>query len=378
MINPNSFFEELCERGIDFFAGVPDSLLSGLCAAIQKNCEGSNKHVITANEGNAVALAAGYYLATGKPGLVYLQNSGLGNTINPLTSLADPEVYRIPMLLVIGWRAEPGVKDEPQHVKQGRISEDQLKLLEIPYRRLSAESDAHTQLNELFKIIEKEQRPVALLVHKETFEDFKLPKRILQGPVPTLLRENAIEVILDTINDDALVISTTGKTSREVYECRLRRNENQRDFLTVGSMGHTLSIALGVALGAPQKKIVCLDGDGSVLMHMGALPVSAALKPTNLCHIMLNNAAHESVGGQPTIADRVDFRSLVLACGYEQYFVADSEESLRNALTSVRSLNGPIFLEVKIAVGSRKDLGRPKSTPEQNKKAFVSAIGRQL
>lgn len=377
MINPNSFFEELRARGIEFFAGVPDSLLSGLCASIHKNCEGTKNHVITANEGNAIALAAGYYLATGKPGLVYLQNSGLGNTINPLTSLADPEVYRIPMLLVIGWRAEPGVKDEPQHVKQGRISEDQLKLLEIPYRKLSAESDAQTQLNELFKIIKEEQRPVALLVHKDTFEDFKLPKRTLHGQNPTLLREKAIEVILDAINGNDLVISTTGKTSREVYECRLRRNENQRDFLTVGSMGHTLSIALGVALGAPQKRIVCLDGDGSVLMHMGALPVSAAVKPTNLLHIMLNNAAHESVGGQPTIADRVDFKSLVLACGYEQYFVADSEESLRFAFTSMTSSSGPIFLEVKIAVGSRKDLGRPKSTPEQNKRAFISAIGRQ-
>lgn len=371
MLNPVSFFEEVRERGVEFFSGVPDSLLSGLCAAIQKSCEGTNKHIIAANEGNAVALAAGYYLSTGRPGLVYLQNSGLGNTINPLTSLADPEVYRIPMLLVVGWRAEPGIKDEPQHVKQGRISEEQLKLLEIPYRKLSADSDVRTSLNELFKIMLDEQRPVALLVHKDTFEEFKLPQ---VGSGYSLVREKAIETILDTLDDTDLVVSTTGKTSREVYECRQRRQQPQRDFLTVGSMGHTLSIATGIALGQPDKKVICIDGDGSVLMHMGALPVSASVKPRNLFHIMLNNSAHESVGGQPTIAGKVDFSKLVLACGYEQYSLADSEESLRASLIKMFSASGPQFLEVKIAIGSRKDLGRPKSTPEQNKQAFISAL----
>lgn len=369
MIDPKDFHDGLERAGIGLFAGVPDSLLKDFCAYIDEHCP-SGSHVITANEGNAVALAAGFHLTTGRLAAVYMQNSGLGNAVNPLTSITDPKVYRIPLVMIVGWRGEPGVKDEPQHVKQGRITPGQLDLLEIPYWVVDGDSDVENVLSSAFQKIADTQSPVALLVRKDAFSPYKSQRK--SPTVYPLPREEAIRKILSLANADDLVVSTTGKTSREVFELRVERGENQRDFLTVGGMGHTASIGLGVALGQPGRRVLCLDGDGSVLMHMGALPIIGSLKPKNLVHVLLNNAAHESVGGQPTVADRVDFAAIAKASGYNAYYVATDDASLGQCWEQLALAEGPVLLEVKIKNGSRSDLGRPTSTPEQNKQAFMA------
>ncbi len=368
MIGAEAFFEALGRRGIRFFAGVPDSLLKDFCGCLDERCPPTN-NIITANEGNAVALAAGYHLATGEVGAVYMQNSGLGNAVNPLTSLTDPEVYRIPLLLIIGWRGEPGVKDEPQHVKQGRITPAQLNVLEIPYWTLDKNSDLEPLLDEVFRTLGARRTPVALLVRKGALAPSPKTKKKVEDS--SLKREEALRLILALAGPGDLVVSTTGKTSREVYELRVERGEEQRDFLTVGSMGHTSSIALGVALGNPARRVICLDGDGSLLMHMGAMPIIGSLRPANLVHVLLNNAAHESVGGQPTVAGGIDFAAVSRACGYREYRQAADLAGLEQAWRAVEGRPGPVLLEVRICTGSRSDLGRPKSTPEQNKAAFM-------
>lgn len=372
MIEPKQFVDALATVGIDFYAGVPDSLLKDFCAYVDDHGK-PGQHVITANEGNAVAMASGYHMATGKSAVVYLQNSGLGNTVNPLTSIADKEVYQTPMLLVIGWRGEPGVKDEPQHVKQGRITEGQLDLLEIPYRVVQADSDPRALAEWSREQLTDTGAPVALLVRKGAFANYKSQRK--PSIDATMKREAALDEIL-TLAGDASIVSTTGKTSREVFELRVAREEGQRDFLTVGGMGHTASIALGVAMGQPSKPVVCIDGDGSALMHLGAMPIIGSLKPTNLTHVLLNNAAHESVGGQPTVGDRTDFRAIALASGYTAYAVASTPDELKSAWQQLKEQPGPVMLEVRITTGSRDDLGRPTSTPRENKQAFMEWLIR--
>jgi phosphonopyruvate decarboxylase len=368
MISPQALFEALKQRGVGLFAGVPDSLLASFCAYVDDNASRA-EHVITANEGNAIALAAGYHLSSGKLGAVYLQNSGLGNTINPLTSIVDPEVYRIPLLLIIGWRGEPGVKDEPQHVKQGRITPGQLELLEIPYWILEPSSDLDATIDSAFESLATRNAPVALLVRKDTFAKYKTRRKPDHDWQMT--REDALRRLLELASSEDLIVSTTGKTSREVYELRVRSGVAQRDFLTVGGMGHTASIALGVALGNPRRRVVCLDGDGSVLMHLGALPIIGDLRPANLVHVVLNNAAHESVGGQPTVAGALDFSALSRASGYRGYWLAADQDAISRAWTELAKVPGPVLLEVRVRVGSRDDLGRPTSSPEENKRAFI-------
>jgi len=368
MIAPETLFEGFKARGVEFFGGVPDSLLASFCAYVDDHGK-RGSHVITANEGNAIALAMGHQMATGKIPVVYMQNSGLGNAVNPLTSLAAAEVYRIPMVLVIGWRGEPGVKDEPQHSKQGAITPAQLDLLDIPYRVVHADSNPEEVLDDLFAILSNTRAPVALLVRKDAFSEYKSRRSPIQSHFFT--REEALRIILSLTSPNDLLISTTGKTSREVFELRVERAEPQRDFLTVGGMGHTSSIALGVALGRPRRRVVCLDGDGSVLMHLGALSIIGALRPRNLFHVLLNNASHESVGGQPTVAGDIDFSAISRAVGYNAYREANDSESLQRTWRELSSLEGPVLLEVKIAIGSRSDLGRPTSTAEENKNAFI-------
>jgi phosphonopyruvate decarboxylase len=372
MIHPKDFFEAMTERGVGFYAGVPDSLLANFCAYVDDQ-GGSDQHLITANEGNAVALAMGYHMATGKVAMVYMQNSGLGNTVNPLTSLADPEVYKVPILLVLGWRGEPGFKDEPQHVKQGRVTLPQLDVLEVPHWVLDASSNVNAILDAAFASMRERNAPVALVVRKDTFAKYKPQKS--SAETSTLVREVALGQLLQLCADDDLIVSTTGKTSREVFELRVKRGQKQRDFLTVGGMGHTASIALGVAIGQPRRRVVCLDGDGSLLMHMGSMPVIASYKPQRFVHVLLNNCSHESVGGQATSADQVNFALLADAVGYAGYAVAIDVPSLQQAWQSLAHKRGPVLLEVKIKNGSRDDLGRPTSSAEQNKLAFMEAAG---
>lgn len=371
MIEPKYFFEAMGARGVGFYAGVPDSLLANFCAYVDEH-GGREQHLITANEGNAVALAMGYHMATGKVAAVYMQNSGLGNAVNPLASLADPDVYKVPMLLVVGWRGEPGVKDEPQHVKQGRITIDQLDVLEIPHWVLDADSEVDTVLDAAFAAMTSRNAPVALVVRKDTFSKYK---PIQRAEASTLARETALDQLLKLCAQDDLIVSTTGKTSREVFELRAKNGTAQRDFLTVGGMGHTSSIALGVAIGQPQRRVVCLDGDGSLLMHMGAMPVIANFKPQNFIHVLLNNESHESVGGQATSAHLVDFEKLAQAAGYSGYASAIDLQSIQLAWGKLSTIQGPVLLEIKIRNGSREDLGRPTTTAEQNKWAFMGAAG---
>jgi phosphonopyruvate decarboxylase len=369
VINTLKFYQALTARGIDFFTGVPDSLLKDICAFISDNAP-NERHIIAANEGASVGLAVGNYLASGKMPLVYLQNSGFGNTINPLLSIADNDVYGIPMLLLIGWRGEPGIKDEPQHVKQGKVSEELLIAMEIPYQIIDAASNID---NVLDKAVEKAmtiKKPYALLVRKGTFEKYKLKKE-----TPTsfpLDREGAVKLIIDVLEDKDIVVSTTGKTSREVFEQRVALEQShERDFLTVGAMGHTSSIAVGIALEKKDRNVYCLDGDGSVLMHMGSLAINGQMDHLdNLKHIVLNNGAHDSVGGQPTVGFEIDFPEIAKASGYTIVDSASEIEDIKKKLKALTRHKGRAFLELKVNKGAREDLGRPTKTPKENKNAF--------
>lgn len=369
MINAGSFVKNLEENGVDFFAGVPDSLLKSFCAYVTDNC--GERHVIAANEGGAVGLAAGHYLATGKPALVYMQNSGQGNAVNPLCSLADPDVYSIPMVLLVGWRGEPGMKDEPQHVKQGKVTVALFETLGIPTKVLPDDETVALELAR--KMIERakvESRPVALIVRKGLFAEYKLQNK--KPDIATIRREDAIQSILESIGDEAVVVSTTGMISREVYETRERLGQgHEKDFLTVGSMGHAIMIALGIAKAQPKRKVVCLDGDGASIMHLGNMAIAGQSGCGNLAHIVLNNAAHDSVGGQPTVGGAIDLPSIATACGYDVVPDATNPHGLHN----LHGQNRPRFFEIKVAKGARKYLGRPKEPPQVNRALYMKTLG---
>jgi len=374
MIQPECLFAALSERGFDFFAGVPDSLLKDFCAYVTDHGDDAH-HVITANEGNAVALAAGHYLGTGKPGLVYLQNSGLGNTVNPLLSLNDPEVYGLPVLLMIGWRGEPGVKDEPQHIKQGRITPALLDAMEIPWQVVdSSTQDLNAVLDTALQQMQQQSGPAVLLVRKGAFAPYKL-KENEQSHYP-LVREQAIQRLIEQLGNNDRVVVTTGMPARELYELRVARGEGSgNDFLTVGSMGHAASIALGLARSQPERRVICLDGDGSVLMHMGSLAIVGQSQQDNLIHVVLNNGAHDSVGGQPTCAFAIDMADIARACGYQKVLVAAEPQEIDQAFAALLAQKGPSFLEIRVNKGARSDLGRPRSSPAENREALMDGLG---
>ncbi|KAK7480417.1 hypothetical protein BaRGS_00028336 [Batillaria attramentaria] len=374
-LNPAVFYQALQDSGINFFCGVPDSLLKDFCAYVTQTVPEKN-HIITANEGSAVALAAGYHLATGKTGMVYLQNSGLGNTVNPLMSLAAPGVYSIPLLLLIGWRGEPGVKDEPQHITQGRITEDMLKVMEIPCHVLPQDETKMKQLlSEARHHFEEKKSPFCLLVKSKTFSACKLPA---QPPMFPLTREDALVKVVDCLTPNDPIVSSTGMLSRELFEFRVSKNMgHSRDFLTVGSMGLASSIALGIALNKPDRQVYCLDGDGAVLMHMGALATIGQRGLPNLRHIVFNNGAHDSVGGQPTEAghhDTLSIPNIALACGYREAFSVTTEDEIETGMKRLVSQPGPVLMEVKIRLGSRGNLGRPTRTTHENKGDFMAFL----
>jgi len=375
-ISPLNFLNHLISHNVDFFTGVPDSLLKQFCLCIDDNVD-QNQHIIAANEGNAVALASGYYLASGKIPLVYMQNSGLGNAINPLLSLCDTNVYSIPMLLLIGWRGEPGVKDEPQHIKQGEIQQELLNTLDIPYIIIS--NDSKELKDQIDKIINKaitDNRPVAIIIKKGTFDNYR--SMVARENIGSISREESLEIILKNLPKDSIVVSTTGKTSREIFEIRNRLNQSHdHDFLTVGSMGHCSSIALGIALAQPEKNIICIDGDGSLIMHMGSLSTISKLKPKNYYHILINNQVHESVGGQETSAKYINFLKLVEANGYHTSLFVDSKKGLIRKMNDLIELDGPSFLEILVQPGSRDNLGRPDVEPSDNKVSFMKSLHKK-
>jgi len=372
-ISPLLFYKVLVKNNVEFFTGVPDSLLKQFCLCVDDNVPEKN-HIITANEGNAIALASGYHMATEKLPMVYMQNSGLGNSINPLLSLCDPDVYSIPLLLLIGWRGEPGVADEPQHVKQGKVQLDLLKVMDIPYEIISGDEQyAEKQIVSSVEKALKQSRPLALLIRKGIFHNYKTITPSLEAELMT--REESLEIILNNLTNDSIIISTTGKTSREIFEIREKNREPHfTDFLTVGSMGHCSSIALGIALAKPSRKIICIDGDGSLIMHMGSLSTIGNLKPENFYHILINNYVHESVGGQETSAKFINIPDIVKANGYKDIISVQDSLRLANISNNLLKNKGPMFLEVITKPGSRNNLGRPTIKPVENKKNFMKYI----
>lgn len=373
MINPKFFIDKLGLLGINYFTGVPDSLLKNICAYISDNVDAQH-NIIAANEGGAVALAAGYYLATGKIGCVYMQNSGEGNIINPLASLTDKEVYNIPVLLLIGWRGRPGVHDEPQHIKQGKITTGLLNIMGINYDVLSKEENkAAIQIEKAIATMQATNEVYALVIEKDTFDSYVLQQ--VQNNNLTMTREEAIQMVAAAINEKDIVVGTTGMISRELFEYRESVNEGHaRDFLTVGAMGHASQIALGIAMEKTNRTIWCFDGDGASIMHMGSMAITASKAPKNYIHVVFNNGAHDSVGGQPTVGFNIDIPAVAKAVGYKDALCIDSKELLDKALKTMNAVEGPILLEVKVKKGNRKELGRPTTTPKQNKEALMEFL----
>ncbi len=369
MIDPKNYLDNLQKNEINFFTGVPDSLLKQFCRCIQSECK-SEEHIIAANEGGAIGLAIGYYLGSGKVPMIYLQNSGLGNTINPILSLASKEVYGIPMVIIIGWRGEPGVKDEPQHIHQGRVMIDSLEAMNVDYKVLSMnENEAINQTNDAIKLAIKTKSPVFLIVKKGTFSTVEPLKNNVDLK---LSREEAIIAAAQTINNNSLVICTTGMPSRELFEFRALNNQGHfRDFLTVGGMGHASQIAMGVSITQKKRKVYCFDGDGAALMHMGSLAIIGQSNSENLTHVIFNNGVHDSVGGQPTAGFGVDFCEIAKACGYKTTNIATNIEEISSAFSLSEKNIGPHLIEIHVRPGNRKNLGRPTTSPSDNKIAFM-------
>lgn len=373
MISPKFFIDTLASHNIDFFAGVPDSLLKNICAYITDNLP-KEQNIIAANEGGAMGIAAGYHLATGKIPCVYMQNSGEGNIINPLASLTDKEVYGIPVLLLIGWRGRPGVHDEPQHVKQGKVTTGLLNTMGINYTVLSKdEEQAYKQIYEAHQFMSRKNECYALVIEKDTFESYTLQNKEESGL--TLAREEAIEAAVSCLQENAVVVSTTGMISRELFEIRERNGQDHaHDFLTVGSMGHASQIALGIALQQPNRPVYCFDGDGASIMHMGNMAITAQMQPKNYIHIIFNNGAHDSVGGQPTVGLDINLAAVAQAVGYKKTLSISLKQELEPALKEAQASEGPVLLEIKVKKGNRKDLGRPTTTPQMNKIALMKFL----
>lgn len=358
----------------DFFTGVPDSQLRALCDCLM-NTYGidPSHHVIAANEGNCVALAAGYYLSSGKIPAVYMQNSGEGNIINPVVSLANKKVYSIPMIFIIGWRGEPGVHDEPQHIFQGEITTKLLDDIGIDWFAVGTET-SEEELAEVmrnYSEILARGGNVAFIIRKGALS---YDKKYTYSNKHSLMREDVIRSVASVSGED-IIVSTTGKASRELYEIRTLKNQSHKyDFLTVGSMGHSSSIALGIAQGKPNTKVWCIDGDGAALMHMGSLAVIAKSCPSNLIHIIINNGAHETVGGMPTAADNFSFAAVAAACGYPYTVRIENVSDLNRELKSAKARKSLSLLEIMCSIGSRADLGRPTTSPLENKNEFMSYL----
>ena len=373
MISCENLFEVFKKNNLLFFSGVPDSLFKDWMKFLADEHAERLTNIIACNECEAVAIAAGYHLATGDVGTVYMQNSGEGKTVNPLTSLCDPEVYSIPVLLMIGWRGEPGKKDEPQHKKMGKITLPLLETLGVPYKILPDNiEEAEKVIAEMKRKAEENKAPVAIIIKKKTFEEYEAKKKLETNYEMT--REEAIKILVDNLDGSEAIVSTTGKASRELFEYRVKRGEKSSDFYTVGSMGCSVSIANGIALQKPSKQVFVFDGDGAVLMQMGALATVGHYKSKNLYHIVFDNASYDSTGGQPTVSPDVDFGRIALACGYKSAKTIEAKTELENSVKEIKSSEGPQMLIIKVNKGARKDLGRPTYSPIENKENFMKTL----
>lgn len=377
MIDPATFVAHLDDLGVRFYTGVPDSLLKHLCSHVMQTLP-REAHVIAANEGAAVGLAIGHHLRTGGTALVYLQNSGFGNAVNPLLSLADREVYGVPMIVLIGWRGQPGVPDEPQHVKQGRVMEAMVGAMDLPYAVLPREQqEADACLTEAVRIATERSSPYLVLVEKDTFAPVPRSGQVhaVDDTPSRPSREEALGVLIGCLGDDTINVSTTGMLSRELFELRQRTGQDaSRDFLTVGGMGHASSIAMGIAVAETRREVWCLDGDGAVLMHLGTLAVIAD-HGVPLFHVVFNNGVHDSVGGQPTSAGSVDLPTMATAAGYRRAMATDSLDDIPAMVAALRAAGGPSLLELRVRPGNRADIGRPTRSPADAKTVFMHALG---
>jgi phosphonopyruvate decarboxylase len=371
-LSSQELYDPLVASGVDYFCGVPDSITGPFSHFLEVHAK--DRHVITANEGNAIGLAIGYHLATGKIPLVYMQNSGLSNAIDPLASLADRSVLSTPMLLLVGWRGQPGRNDESHHAKQGAITPDLLHSMEIPFDTLSRDpSEASQQVSDMIKNASYQNRPHALLIEQDSFAGHS--SDIAPFSEHPMSREEAVGTVVAALDEAAVVVSGIGKLSRELFEYRQKNEQDPgKDLLVVGGMGHASSIALGIALQKPEKKIFCFDGDGSVLMHLGALATIGNLSPGNFYHVVFNNGVHDSVGGQPTTARNIDLPAIARACGY-RYATAQNESQLvAKEIVKIQHDIGPALLEVKVQPGARTNLTRPTVHPVKNKELLMSFL----
>jgi len=360
----------------DFYTGVPDSQLKELCNYLIHTYGINGKHhIIAANEGNCTAVAAGYHLATGKVPVVYMQNSGEGNIINPVASLCNEKVYGIPVIFVIGWRGEPGVRDEPQHIYQGEITIkllDDMGIANYVIGKDTKEEEIEARMKEFKTLLEKGKQ-VAYVIRKGAFE---YDGKVRFANKYSMLREDIIKHVVAVTRED-IIVSTTGKASRELFEIREATGQTHgTDFLTVGSMGHSSSIAFGIALQKPDKKIWIIDGDGAMLMHMGSMAVIGSYAPKNIVHIIINNTSHETVGGQPTVADKINIVEIAKGCGYPNAMSVDNFDDLDRALNDAKERDELSLIEVKSAIGARADLGRPTTSAKENKEAFMKYLSR--
>ena len=376
MVNQEKLFNSLTEQGINFFTGVPDSLLNDFCLYLCNHYD-KDRHVMAANEGNAVAIAAGHYLATGDIPLVYMQNSGIGNASNPLLSLTHECVYGIPMILVIGWRGYPAIKDHAQHKKQGELTPVLMKDMDIPYEILDEDDTVIAKFAWAYQTAKDISSPVALIVkkgiltQKEKHQDY---------PESTLMsREEAISAVIDVFGSDAIYLATTGRATRELHEqLKLKGIDRGHEFLNVGSMGHVSSVALGMAIARPDKQIVVFDGDAAAVMHMGSLATIGRYRPENLVHIVLNNGVNESVGGQPSAGQKINLTNIAKACGYSTSIYIEKDRDLKSVINGLSESDKPIFIDVHVRQGIRKDV--PKLDIDHHKailNLMSSFIGKE-
>ena len=352
MIKVQSLINLLKKNGSDFFTGIPDSVLKELSSLLVNN----KKHLIATNEGSAVSIGIGYYLSTKKIPVIYMQNSGLANALNPLISIAHKKVYSIPLILIIGWRGSPRVNDEPQHNVKGKITEQLLKLLNISYTIIRSNSDLK-KFDKQIKLAKKNKTAVACLVESGTLEKNK--KLIKKKDFYSLNKELFLKVLLENLPKKTKIVSSTGYTSRELMYVRKNyKLKNGKDFYMVGGMGHTSSVALGYSLSS-KNKTVCIDGDGSLLMHLGSIKTIGTFAKKNFKYILLNNNCHDSVGGQNTYANEINFEKLSKSFGFKKFYSIKNNQKLKNNIKNFLSTSDLSFLEVKIANSKIKNLPRP-------------------
>jgi len=371
MISCKKFFEILEDYNFTFFTGIPDSTFKDLMKFLADNNSKELKNIVACNECEAIALASGYHLATNRIGIVYMQNSGLGKAVNPLTSLCDPDVHSIPILLMIGWRGEPGKIDAPQHKKMGKITLPLLDTLQIPYSIL--EPDLSVVKNELVKAINyfnDNKGPYAFIFQRGFFKDYEM--KFKQSNRYNLTAKEVIQLIMDNLNHKEIIVSTTGYITRELYEYRESKNkDHHKSFYNIGSMGCASSIGLSIALHKPKNRVIVFDGDGAAIMQMGAFTTIGKNSPTNFVHIILDNEAHESTGGQPTNSPNVDFVNVALASNYKWSTRVETSEELLKSIDNIKNRKGPILILIKIKISSRSELKRPTKNPKEYKEGFM-------